>query len=72
MIGVELCAMMKNVAAIGLGMLDGIGKPTGEDFKNAKAALFTKAAHEIVDARRRDAAAAPRPRSGSRGSATSS
>jgi glycerol-3-phosphate dehydrogenase (NAD(P)+) len=49
LIGVELCAMMKNVAAIGLGMLDGIGKPTGEDFKNAKAALFTKAAHEIVD-----------------------
>ncbi len=49
MIGVELCAMMKNVAAIGLGMLDGIGKPAGEDFKNAKAALFTKAAHEIVD-----------------------
>jgi glycerol-3-phosphate dehydrogenase (NAD(P)+) len=48
-IGVELCAMMKNVAAIGLGMLDGLGKPTGEDFKNAKAALFTKAAHEIVD-----------------------
>ena len=41
--------MMKNVAAIGLGMLDGIGKPTGEDFKNAKAALFTKAAHEIVE-----------------------
>jgi len=48
-IGVEICAMMKNVAAIGLGMLDGLGKPTGEDFKNAKAALFTKAAHEIVE-----------------------
>jgi glycerol-3-phosphate dehydrogenase (NAD(P)+) len=48
-IGVELCSMMKNVAAIGLGMLDGLGKPTGEDFKNAKAALFTKAAHEIVE-----------------------
>lgn len=47
--GVELCSMMKNVAAIGLGMLDGLGKPTGEDFKNAKAALFTKAAHEIVE-----------------------
>lgn len=47
--GVELCAMMKNVAAIGLGMLDGLGKPSGEDFKNAKAALFTKAAHEIVE-----------------------
>ena len=25
-IGVELCSMMKNVAAIGLGLLDGIGK----------------------------------------------
>lgn len=48
-VGVELCAMMKNVAAIGLGILDGLGKPSGEDFKNAKAALFTKAAHEIVD-----------------------
>ena len=47
-IGVELCAMMKNVAAIGLGMLDGLGKPTGEDFKNAKAALFTKAAQELA------------------------
>jgi glycerol-3-phosphate dehydrogenase (NAD(P)+) len=48
LVGVELCAMMKNVAAIGLGILDGLGAPTGEDFKNAKAALFTKAAHEIV------------------------
>ena len=48
-IGVELSAMMKNVAAIGLGILDGLGKPTAEDFKNAKAALFTKAAHEIVE-----------------------
>jgi glycerol-3-phosphate dehydrogenase (NAD(P)+) len=45
--GVELCSMMKNVAAIGLGFLDGMGKPTAEDFKNAKAALFTKAAHEL-------------------------
>lgn len=48
-VGVELCAMMKNVAAIGLGMLDGIGSPTGRDFKNAKAALFMKAAHELVE-----------------------
>ena len=47
-VGVELCAMMKNVAAIGLGMLDGVGKPTAEDYKNAKAALFTKAAHELA------------------------
>jgi glycerol-3-phosphate dehydrogenase (NAD(P)+) len=47
--GVELCSMVKNVAAIGLGFLDGIGKPTQEDFKNAKAALFTKAAHELSE-----------------------
>jgi glycerol-3-phosphate dehydrogenase (NAD(P)+) len=47
-VGVELCSMMKNVAAIGLGILDGIGKPLGRDFKNAKAALFTRAAHELA------------------------
>jgi glycerol-3-phosphate dehydrogenase (NAD(P)+) len=48
-VGLELCATMKNVAAIGLGMLDGIGSPTGRDFKNAKAALFMRAAHELVE-----------------------
>jgi glycerol-3-phosphate dehydrogenase (NAD(P)+) len=48
MVGVELCSMMKNVAAIGLGILDGLGKPVGRDFKNAKAALFTRAAHELA------------------------
>jgi glycerol-3-phosphate dehydrogenase (NAD(P)+) len=49
LVGVELCAMMKNVAAIGLGILDGLGNPTGRDFKNAKAALFTRAAHELEE-----------------------
>jgi glycerol-3-phosphate dehydrogenase (NAD(P)+) len=47
--GVELCSMMKNVAAIGLGLLDGIGKATGIGYQNAKAALFTRAAREIVE-----------------------
>jgi glycerol-3-phosphate dehydrogenase (NAD(P)+) len=47
-IGVELCSMMKNVAAIGLGLLDGLGKSTGVGYQNAKAALFTRAAREIV------------------------
>jgi glycerol-3-phosphate dehydrogenase (NAD(P)+) len=47
-IGVELCSTMKNVAAIGLGLLDGIGKAAGTDYQNAKAALFTQATHEIV------------------------
>jgi glycerol-3-phosphate dehydrogenase (NAD(P)+) len=48
-VGVELCSMMKNVAAIGLGILDGIGKVAGIGYQNAKAALFTKAAREIVE-----------------------
>ena len=48
MIGVELCSMMKNVAAIGLGVLDGLGKSTGIGYQNVKAALFTRAAREIV------------------------
>jgi len=48
-LGVELCSTMKNVAAIGLGFLDGLGKPMQVDFKNAKAALFAKAAHELSE-----------------------
>ncbi|HET9671538.1 MAG TPA: NAD(P)H-dependent glycerol-3-phosphate dehydrogenase [Actinomycetota bacterium] len=48
-VGVELCSMMKNVAAIGLGILDGLGKATDTGYQNAKAALFTRAAREIVD-----------------------
>jgi glycerol-3-phosphate dehydrogenase (NAD(P)+) len=47
-VGVELCSMMKNVAAIGLGILDGLGKATDTPYQNAKAALFTLAAGEIV------------------------
>ena len=48
-VGVEFCSMMKNVAAIGLGILDGLGKTASEDYKNAKAALFTRAAHELAE-----------------------
>jgi glycerol-3-phosphate dehydrogenase (NAD(P)+) len=48
-VGVELCSMMKNVAAIGLGILDGVGKATETPYQNAKAALFALAAREIVD-----------------------
>ena len=48
-IGVELCSMMKNVAAIGLGLLDGLGRSTDTGYQNAKAALFTRAAQEIVE-----------------------
>jgi glycerol-3-phosphate dehydrogenase (NAD(P)+) len=48
-VGVELCSMMKNVAAIGLGVLDGLGRSTETGYQNAKAALFTRAAQEIVE-----------------------
>ena len=48
-VGVELCSMMKNVAAIGVGILDGLGKATDTGYQNAKAALFTRAAREIVE-----------------------
>ena len=48
-VGLELCSMMKNVAAIGLGIVDGLGKLTSDGYNNAKAALFTKAAHELVE-----------------------
>lgn len=47
-VGVEFCAVIKNVAAIGLGLLDGLGKPLGEDYKNAKSALFSHALEELV------------------------
>src|SRR5437870_6252229 len=46
--GLELCTVGKNVAAIGMGILDGMGKVSGLSYSNAKAALFTQAFHELV------------------------
>lgn len=46
-VGLEYCSVLKNVAAIGMGMLDGLGEGLNEDFKNAKAALFAKAIAEL-------------------------
>jgi glycerol-3-phosphate dehydrogenase (NAD(P)+) len=46
-VGVEYCTVVKNVAAIGLGFLDGLAKLADEHFRNAQAALFTKAVHEL-------------------------
>jgi len=45
--GVEYCTVVKNVAAIGMGILDGLGKLGDEHFRNAQAALFTSAVHEL-------------------------
>jgi glycerol-3-phosphate dehydrogenase (NAD(P)+) len=46
--GLEYCAVGKNVAAIGMGILDGMGKVAGINYSNAKAALFTRAYHELT------------------------
>jgi glycerol-3-phosphate dehydrogenase (NAD(P)+) len=46
--GLEYCTLAKNVAAIGMGILDGMGKLTGVGYRNAKAALFTKGFDELV------------------------
>jgi glycerol-3-phosphate dehydrogenase (NAD(P)+) len=48
-IGVEICATAKNVAAIGAGILEGIAQSRQREMKNARAALFAQAVHEIAD-----------------------
>jgi glycerol-3-phosphate dehydrogenase (NAD(P)+) len=47
--GVEYCTVAKNVAAIGMGILDGLGKVSGREYQNAKAALFTRAFGELAE-----------------------
>jgi glycerol-3-phosphate dehydrogenase (NAD(P)+) len=47
--GLEYCTVAKNVAAIGMGVVDGIGKTSETDYRNAKAALFTLAVHELTE-----------------------
>src|SRR5437660_932778 len=46
-IGLEYCTVTKNVAAIGLGILDGLGKEAGFAYRNARAALFAQAVAEL-------------------------
>jgi glycerol-3-phosphate dehydrogenase (NAD(P)+) len=47
--GVEYCTVAKNVAAIGLGILDGLGKQPGFTYRNARSALFSLAVAELVE-----------------------
>jgi glycerol-3-phosphate dehydrogenase (NAD(P)+) len=47
LIGMEYCAVLKNIAAIGIGILDGLVRGTAFEYRNAKAALFTQAIHEL-------------------------
>lgn len=46
-IGVEICAPMKNVYAIALGIADGLEKGTGFPHHNLKAATFSRAIKEM-------------------------
>lgn len=46
-VGVELCAALKNVYAIGLGIADGLGESTGVPRHNLKAATFAQAVREM-------------------------
>jgi glycerol-3-phosphate dehydrogenase (NAD(P)+) len=48
-IGLELCSTAKNVGAIGAGILEGIGMRREQGYKNARAALFTRAVAEMCD-----------------------
>lgn len=46
-VGVEICAPMKNVYAIALGIADGLEEGTGIPHHNLKAATFTQAVREM-------------------------
>jgi glycerol-3-phosphate dehydrogenase (NAD(P)+) len=47
-VGVEYCTVIKNVIAIGMGILDGLGKGMDLGYRNAKSALFTQAFAEMT------------------------
>ena len=47
--GLEFCTTGKNVTAIGAGILDGLAKLADEHFRNAQAALFTRAVAELAE-----------------------
>ena len=47
-IGLEICAAMKNAYSIGLGMAEGFKERDGHENKNCKAALFTFAVAEMA------------------------
>jgi glycerol-3-phosphate dehydrogenase (NAD(P)+) len=48
-LGLEYCSTAKNVGAIAAGILEGLGQQREQAYKNARAALFTSAVHEMAD-----------------------
>jgi glycerol-3-phosphate dehydrogenase (NAD(P)+) len=47
-VGVEVCAAMKNLYAIGLGVADGLAERGGQPWHDLKAAVFTQAVGEMT------------------------
>lgn len=47
-VGLEICGTAKNVAAIGVGILEGLSKYRQQENKNPRAALFTRATQEMA------------------------
>jgi glycerol-3-phosphate dehydrogenase (NAD(P)+) len=47
--GVEYCTVIKNVVAIGMGILDGMERVSGLDYRNAKSALFAQGFAEMTE-----------------------
>jgi glycerol-3-phosphate dehydrogenase (NAD(P)+) len=49
LIGLEYCTVIKNVVAIGMGILDGMEKVSGLRYRNAKSALFAQGFREMTE-----------------------
>lgn len=47
--GIEICGFAKNVAAIGAGIMEGLSEHLQRESKNPRAALFTRALHEMAE-----------------------
>lgn len=47
-IGAEMCAALKNVYAIAMGILDGLAEAKGSSMENAKATLFLRSVAEMA------------------------
>src|SRR5712692_3148117 len=47
--GVEFSMVAKNVAAIGVGIVDGLARVAGVPYRNAKSALFAQGVHDLEE-----------------------
>jgi glycerol-3-phosphate dehydrogenase (NAD(P)+) len=47
--GVEYCSLAKNVASIGMGIVDGLSKTGAFEYRNAKAGLFAQGVRELAE-----------------------